>query len=98
MRPLEASRPAGFSTVASDDDTLLRKWAGFQPMSCAFLIACTADFGTVTLKNTLAPLLLRGTMCVSMGGRVNSCVFSMSIIYFGASLMRPCCPLRQHLP
>ena len=68
IRPFEASRPAGFSTVPSELDTLFRKWSGFQPMSCAFLIAWAANFGIVTLKNTLAPLFLRFTICESIVG------------------------------
>ena len=45
---------------------------GFQPMSCAFLMACTANFGIVMLKNTLAPLFLRFTICESIVGSVTS--------------------------
>ena len=41
-------------------------------MSCAFLMACTANFGIVMLKNTLAPLFFRFTICESMVGSVTS--------------------------
>ena len=41
-------------------------------MSWAFLIACTANFGIVTLKKTLAPLFFRFTICESMVGSVTS--------------------------
>ena len=72
IRPLEASRPAGLSTVPSELDTLFRKWRGFQPMSFAFLIACTANLGMVMLKKTLAPLFFRLTIWESMVGSVTS--------------------------
>src|SRR6185503_13317542 len=72
IRPFDASRPAGFSTDESDDDTLLRKCVGFQPMSCDFLIACTANFGIEMLKKTFAPLFLRFTICESTVGSVTS--------------------------
>ncbi len=45
---------------------------GFQPMSFDFLMACTANFGMVMLKKTLAPLFLRLTICESMVGSVTS--------------------------
>ena len=72
IRPLEASRPAGLSTVPSELDTLFRKCSGFQPMSCDFLMAWTANFGIVMLKKTLAPLFLRLTICESIVGSVTS--------------------------
>ena len=72
IRPREASRPAGFSTVPSELDTLFRKCSGFHPMSLAYLIAWTANFGIVMLKNTLAPLFFRFTICESIVGSVTS--------------------------
>ena len=72
IRSLEASRPAGFSTVPSELETLFRKWSGFHPISWAFLMAWAANFGVVMLKNTLAPLFFRFTTCESMVGSVTS--------------------------
>src|SRR5882672_5802660 len=53
--PTAFSRPAGFRTEPTEIETLLRICSGFQPISAAFLIACAANFGVVTLKNTSAP-------------------------------------------
>ena len=72
ISPFDASRPAGLSTAPTEADTLFRRWIGFQPMSAAFLIAWAANFGVVTLKNTLAPLFLRFTICESTVGSVTS--------------------------
>src|SRR4029453_12590047 len=72
ITPLEASRPAGFRTAPTEEETLLSRWTGFPPMSAAFLIACAANFGVVMLKNTLAPLFLRFTICESTVGSVTS--------------------------
>src|SRR4026207_1481002 len=72
IRSLEASSPAGFSTVPSELDTLLRKCSGFHPISWAFLIACTAYFGIVMLKKTLARLFLRLQIWGAVGGSVTS--------------------------
>ena len=70
--PFEASVPAGIITAASEVETLFSRCTGFQPMSCDFLIACTANFGVVMLKNTFAPLFLRLTICESTVGSVTS--------------------------
>ena len=88
ISPLDASTPAGLSTLAYELDTLLRKWVGFQPMSWAFLIACTANFGIVTLKNTLAPEFLRLMICESIVGSVTSWL-CLSTISFEAAAPRP---------
>ncbi len=52
--------------------TPFSRWTGFQPMSWAFLIACTENFGVVTSKKTLAPLFFRLMICESMVGSVTS--------------------------
>src|SRR4051812_45557651 len=65
---LEASKPAGFRTEPTEFETLLRKCSGFQPISAAFLMACAANFGVVTLKNTSAPELRRLMICESTVG------------------------------
>src|SRR5207248_7588869 len=72
MIPFEASRPAGLSTESTDTETLTRNWTGFHPMSWAFLIAWTANFGAVWLRKTFAPLFLRFTICESTVGSVTS--------------------------
>src|SRR3954468_5656489 len=69
---LEASNPAGFSTEPTEFDTLLSRCTGFQPISCAFLIACAANFGVVTLKKTSAPEAFRLMICESTVGSLVS--------------------------
>ena len=59
-------------TAPSEVETLFRKWSGFQPMSYDFLIAWTANFGVVMLKNTFAPEFFRFTICESTVGSVTS--------------------------
>src|ERR1041384_3242842 len=70
--PLDASSPAGLSTEPTEFDTLFRRCTGFQPISAAFLIACAANFGVVTLKNTSAPEPLSETICESTVGSAGS--------------------------
>src|SRR5215470_11946792 len=94
ISPFEASRPAGFRTAPTEDETLLRRWTGFQPMSAAFLIAWAANFGVVTLKNTLAPLFFRLTICESTVGSVTSYDCSSTIAFLAASASPSLNPFR----
>ncbi len=66
------SKPAGFITLPTEADTLLRKCTGFQPISAFFLIACAANFGVVMLTNTSAPVAFSLTMWLSMVGSETS--------------------------
>src|SRR3954451_17592445 len=68
----EASNPAGFNTDPTEFDTLFNRCTGFQPISCAFLIACAANFGVVMLKNTSAPEPFSETICESTVGSAGS--------------------------
>ena len=52
------ARPASAPTP-TEAETLLRMCTGFQPSSAAFLIACAANFGVVTLTKMSAPEALR---------------------------------------
>src|SRR5207253_1941524 len=81
----DASRPAGLSTEPTEFDTLLSRCTGFQPISCAFLIACAANFGVVTLKKTSAPEFFRLTICESTVGSAGSYGSSETIIVFALS-------------
>ena len=54
--PVDVSRPAGSSTADFALETETRNCAGSQPISPARRIACAANFGEETLKNTSAPL------------------------------------------
>src|SRR5215470_2621955 len=83
--PLEASRPAGLSTDPTEFDTLFRRCTGFQPISCAFLIACAANFGVVTLKNTSAPEFFRDTIWESTVGSAGSYGSSETIMVLALS-------------
>ena len=59
MMSLAFSMPAGLSTEPTELDTLLSRCNGFQPISAALRMACAANFGVVTLKNTSAPEAFR---------------------------------------
>ena len=67
---LEAGRLAGWRRPSRL--TLLRMCSGFQPISAALRIACAANFGIATLKNTSAPDAFSSTICESMVGSVVS--------------------------
>ena len=62
MMPCAFSKPAGLITLPIEAETLLRKCSGFHSISAIFLIACAANFGVVTLKNTSAPVDFSLTM------------------------------------
>ena len=47
--PWPFSYPAGFITLPTDTETLVRKWIGFHFNSASFLIACAANFGVEML-------------------------------------------------
>ena len=72
MRPLAASRPAGFSTAPTELALMSTICTGCQPSSAIFLIAWAACFGVVALKNRSAPLSLILRICESMVGSVSS--------------------------
>ena len=72
MMPCEFSKPAGLITLPTEAETLLRMCSGFQSISAIFLIACAANFGVVTLKNTSAPVAFSLTMWLSIEGSVVS--------------------------
>src|SRR5919108_3476475 len=82
MRPTDFSRPAGVSTDPTEIETLLRYWTGFQPMSYALRIACAANLGVVTLKNTFAPEACSCTICESTVGSLTSYDTSATIMLF----------------
>src|SRR5882762_11479372 len=66
--PWPFSYPAGFITLPTDTDTLVRKWTGFHFSSPIFLIAWAANFGVemLTKMSGLAPLIC--TTCESTVG------------------------------
>ena len=66
------SRPAGFSTAATEAETLVMYWIGFQAISAALRIACAANLGVAMLKNTLAPVSFSWMICESTVGSVTS--------------------------
>ena len=66
------SKPAGFITVPTEAETLLRKCCGFQPISAFFLIACAANFGVVMFMKTSAPVDFSLTMWESIVGSETS--------------------------
>ena len=70
MTPVEFSRPAGSSTAPNEFETVGRMISGFQPMLAAFLIACAANFGVASAKNTSAPESFIKTIWESMVGSV----------------------------
>ena len=63
MMPLEFSRPAGLSTVATEVETLPRKYTGFQPSSPTLRIACAAPFGAAQVMKISAPESFSATIC-----------------------------------
>src|SRR6266851_767367 len=73
------SYPAGFMTLPTDTDTLVRKWTGCQLNSPIFLIAWAANFGVamLTKMSGLAPLIC--TTCESTVGEVVSYELSTTI-------------------
>ena len=72
MMPWLLSKPAGFSTEATEAETLFRYCAGFQPISPALRIAWAANFGVEMLKKTLAPESLSWMTWLSTVGSVTS--------------------------
>src|SRR6185503_1294994 len=67
-----AAKPAGFITLPTETDTLLRRCIGFQPISAICLIAWAANFGVVALKKMSAPEALRLMSCESTVGSAGS--------------------------
>jgi len=72
MIPLENSRPAGFSTDATEVAVLARKNFGFQPSSPTLRIACAEPFGAAQEKKMSAPESCRATICESIEGSLTS--------------------------
>ena len=72
MMPCAFSKPAGFITLPTEAETLLRKCSGFHSISAIFLIACAANFGVVMLMKTSAPVDFSLTMWLSIVGSVVS--------------------------
>ena len=72
MIPLEASMPAGRMTMPIEAAGLSMNCSGFQPSSWALRIACTANFGVVMLRKTLALVEARSMICESTVASVTS--------------------------
>jgi hypothetical protein len=70
MMPCAFSKPAGFSTEATEAETLVMYCAGFQSISAALRIAWAANLGVETLKKTLAPESLSWMIWLSTVGSV----------------------------
>src|ERR1700732_5044 len=66
------SYPAGFMTLPTDTETLVRKWIGFHFSSPIFLIACAANFGVVMWTKMSGLAVLIWTTCESTVGEVVS--------------------------
>src|SRR3954453_5992724 len=66
------SNPAGFITLPTDTDTLVRKWIGFHLSSPAFLMDCAANFGVEMLMRISGLAALICTICESTVGEVVS--------------------------
>src|SRR6267378_4082409 len=67
-------------TLPIELETLLRRCSGFHPISAIFLMACAANFGVETLKNTSASVDLSLTIWLSIVGSVVSKLSSATII------------------
>ncbi len=72
MMSFEHSRPAGFKTEPTDEETLFKRWSGFQPISQDLRIAWAANFGMVILKKTFAPESFIAKIWLSTVGSVTS--------------------------
>ena len=72
MMSLAFSRPAGFSTAATDVAVFARKNFGFQPSSPTFRIACADPFGAAQEKKISAPESRSATIWESMVGSLTS--------------------------
>src|SRR5215813_11632068 len=71
-RPTDFSSPAGISTDATEAETKLITCSGFHPRSLTLRMACAANFGIETLKNTSAPDACSATIWESIVGSVTS--------------------------
>ena len=72
MMPFDPSIPAGRMTLPTEAAGLSMNCVGLQPISWAFRIAWTANFGKVTLRKTLAREWARSIICESIVGSVTS--------------------------
>ncbi len=72
MIPLEYSRPAGFSTDATEVAVLARKNFGFQLSSPTLRIACADPLGAAQEKKMSAPESCSATICESIEGSLTS--------------------------
>src|SRR3954471_449612 len=70
--PWPFSYPAGFITLPTDTDTLVRNWIGFHLSSPAFLMDCAANFGVEMLMRMSGLAALSCTICESTVGELVS--------------------------